>query len=231
MPDLSTTKREFYAQPEIAQAYLEQRFGGASGAWVHTREMELVLSLLPPFQRALDLGCGTGRLTTELSACGMTIGVDTSLAMLYQAQQQINPPLAQGDAFALPFAGSSFDVVTALRVVFHFKQLDMLLREMTRVLAARGTIILDTYTWSPRAWLPLDQSHWGSQIYIHSPKQVILIAQRLGLVVAEWRTAFLFSPYLYRRLPLTLVRWLARLEARTPAHWRTRIFWKFVRAN
>jgi hypothetical protein len=39
--------REFYAQSEIAPTYNELCFGGASGAWVNAREIELALSLLP----------------------------------------------------------------------------------------------------------------------------------------------------------------------------------------
>lgn len=207
------------------------RFGGASGAWVNAREIELALSLLPPFRRALDLGCGTGRLTQALEQHGATVGVDTSSAMLAQAREGSDSALVQGDTFALPFADASFDALVALRFTFHFPDMDALLREAARVLAPRGVIVFDTYLWSPRARLPLDAARWGGGVFVHPPRQIEQAAQRLGLRVASREHCFLFSPYVYRRLPLAVVRALARVEARVPARLRTRVFWKLVRAD
>ena len=85
MSRLQLSKRQFYNQSRVAQTYDEQRFGGASGAWVNAREIELVLSLLPHSGRVLDLGCGTGRLTRALAARGAVVGLDAAGAMLAQA--------------------------------------------------------------------------------------------------------------------------------------------------
>ena len=202
------------------------RFGGASGAWVNAREIELVLALLQPFQRALDLGCGTGRLTQILAQRGSTIGLDASRAMLEEAQRENRLALAQGDAFELPFADASFDAVAALRVVFHFADVEALLRQIARVVAPRGVFVFDTYLWSPRAWLPLDPACWGGGVFVHPPARVEQIAARLGWHVVERESCFLFSPYVYRRLPLAVVRGLARLETRVPTRLRARVFWK-----
>lgn len=223
------TKQRFYAQTEIAQTYDEQRFGGASGAWVNAREIELVSALLPTFHWALDLGCGTGRLSRALSLRGTVIGMDTSSAMLDRAQADNPATLVQGDAFAIPCAAASFDVVITLRLAFHFASLEPLLREMARVVAPRGAIIFDTYLWSPRAWLPFDSAHWGSGVYVHSPAQVKKAAQGLGLQIEQSQSCFLFSPYVYRRLPLPLVRTLASLEQVLPRRLHARVFWKLKR--
>jgi len=224
-------KRVFYSQPQIASDYNELRFGGASGAWVNAREIELVLSLLPPFQCALDLGCGTGRLTQVLAQRGHTIGIDASGAMLAETQQQNRLVLAQGDAFALPFADASFDAVIALRVFFHFADVESLLREGARVVAPRGVIIFDTYLWSSRARLPLDPARWGGGVFVHPPAHIEKIAAGLGLQVTRREFCFLFSPYIYRRLPLAVVRLLARVETRVPMRWRARVFWKVERVS
>lgn len=207
------------------------RFGGASGAWVNAREIELVLSLLPPFQRALDLACGTGRLTQVLAQRGCAIGLDASRAMLTEARRESHLALAQGDAFALPFADASFDAVVALRVLFHFADVESLLREAARVVTTRGVIVFDTYVWSPRAWLPLDPARWGGGVFVHPPAQIERVAAGLGWQVARREFCFLFSPYVYRRLPLAVVRELARIETRLPARWRARVFWKLERAS
>ncbi len=224
-------KRQFYSQPEIASAYDDQRFGGASGAWVNAREIDQVSSLLPPFRRALDLGCGTGRLTRVLSQRGTTIGMDASSAMLAVARGNCPSGFVQGDAFTLPFANASFDAVTALRVVFHFADVDTLLREIARVVAPRGVIVFDTYLWSPRAWLPLDAAHWGGGVFVHSPSRIEHAAQCAGLSVVERAPCFLFSPYVYRRLPFTAVRALAWIETHLPVRLRSRVFWKLMRAS
>ncbi len=224
-------KHEFYDQADIAAAYEEQRFGGSSGAWVHARETELVLSLLPASGRVLDLGCGTGRLTRELARRGEPVGLDAASAMLSRARASAEADFVRGDAFSLPFAAESFDAVVALRVAFHFKALSRLLAGMRRVVKPGGALVFDTYLWSPRAWLPLDAAHWGAAVYIHSPEQVQDAARKHGLEIAAETPCFLFSPYLYRRLPLSVVQLLARAEPRLPLRLHARVFWKLVRAD
>jgi ubiquinone/menaquinone biosynthesis C-methylase UbiE len=222
-------KQEFYSQPDVATHYDELRFGGASGAWVDQREIEMVQSLVPSFRRALDLGCGTGRLTRVLAACGETIGLDYSAAMLVQARQKAQTAFTQGDAFHLPFADSSFDTVVALRIVFHFAEIDSFLKNVQRVLAPRGTAVFDTYQWTPRAWRPLDSKRWGGGVYAHSIHQIEQAATSLNLRIVDRKYCFLFSPYIYRRLPLALVHALEHMETRVPDRYRARVFWKLVR--
>ncbi len=221
--------RLFYSRPEIANGYDKQRFGGASGEWVNGREIENVLALIPTFNRALDLGCGTGRLTRMLAGRGPTVGADASFAMLQQAAKTSDASLAQADAFALPFAASSFDAIVALRVVFHFAQVEALLCEMGRLLQPGGSAVFDTYQWSPRALLPLDAARWGGGVYIHPPGQIERAALAAGLQVTARVTCFLFSPYVYRRLPLPVVRMLGRIEPGFPERLRARVFWRLTR--
>ncbi len=184
---------------------------------------------MPPVPRVLDLGCGTGRLTRALAARSQTVGLDAATAMLQVAREANGSPFVQGDAFALPFADASFDALTALRLVFHFARLDALLCEMRRVVAPGGTIVFDTYLWSPRAWIPLDPKRWGTGVYVHPPRLVQESAQSVGLQVVAHKSSFLFSPYLYRRLPLPAVRVLARLEPYLPRSLHARIFWQMQR--
>ena len=224
------SKREFYNRPEVANSYDEQRFSGASGAWVNAREIELALSLVPSFHRALDLGCGTGRLTRSLAERGPTVGMDASSAMLARAQAT-GAPLVQGDSFALPFADASFDAVVALRFFFHFESADALLREIARIVAPRGVVVFDTYLWSLRAWLPLDRARWGGGVFVHLPREIEEASRQLGWQVVRHEHSFLFSPYAYRRLPLAGVRILSRVEGWLPARLRARVFWELARVD
>lgn len=222
-------KREFYRQREVTDSYDRQRFGGASGARVNAREMELVLSMLPDQGRLLDLACGTGRLTQVLVASGRpVVALDSSPAMAAYAAAA-GAPTVIGDAFGAPFADCSFAAIVSLRLAFHYRELEPLLREMRRLVAPGGNLVFDTCSWSPRAGWDLGASRWGGRVYLHSRRQVAAVATGLNLHVERAQPCFLVSPYLYRLAPLPLERALEALEARTPRSWRSRVFWKLRR--
>lgn len=223
-------KRGFYRQPEIADTYDRRRFAGASGAWVNERELAQVLALVPPEGRVLDLGCGTGRLSRRLAATGRAVVMlDASEAMLRRARSAVDAPALLGDAFALPFAPASFDVVVALRVAFHFAELEPLLHSVAAQLRPGGRFIFDTYRWTPRALLALASGSWGGKIYVHRRSRIAAAARSEGLKISGGASCFLFSPYLYRLLPLGLVRALDRVERWIPPDGRARVFWTLER--
>ena len=94
---------------------------------------------------ALDVACGSGKLTAELaklSRGGRVVGLDFSPEMLEVARRS-HPRLEfiEGDALNLPFGASSFDAAT---IAFGLRNLaDPVrgLREMTRV--ARRAVVLE----------------------------------------------------------------------------------------
>jgi SAM-dependent methyltransferase len=137
-------------------------------------------------------------------------------------------PVAIGDAFATPFASGSFAAVAALRLAFHYPEIRGLLAEMRRVTRVGGSLVLDTYRWSPRSAIALGARAWGGRVQIHSRTQVAESAAALGLRVDRTESCFLFSPYLYRLAPLTLERAFESLERRVPASWLCRVFWKLT---
>lgn len=101
-----------------------------------------------PDSAALDLCCGTGDLSLELGAHARTIGVDFCHPMLQLATEkvrraQLPVELIEGDALRVPFADSSFDVVT---VAFGLRNVDGTkegLREIYRLLkpGGRGVVL------------------------------------------------------------------------------------------
>ncbi|NKQ35804.1 MAG: methyltransferase domain-containing protein [Chloroflexi bacterium] len=100
-----------------------------------------------PGCRVLDVACGTGVLAREaalrLDDDGFVAGLDVNPGMLAVAQQ-IAPQVAwrQGAAELLPYGDDSFDVVVSQFGLMFFQDKVGALREMMRVLAPDGRIVI-----------------------------------------------------------------------------------------
>jgi len=105
--------------------------------------------------RALELGCGTGRVLMPLVRAGASVtGIDLSAPMLAHAVRRARrlaigrrPGLARGDIRGLPFADRTFRRVLApygvLQSLTSDADLDAALAEAARVLDRGGTLGID----------------------------------------------------------------------------------------
>lgn len=99
----------------------------------------------------LELPVGTGRFARELRRRGRThriVGIDAAPGMLAVCNQQAASSrleLSLGDAFRLPLADESVDIVTSLRFFHLFPKAywPRLLAEMQRVLRPGGILIAE----------------------------------------------------------------------------------------
>ena len=98
--------------------------------------------------RALDVACGSGRLTRELERAvgerGLAVGVDFSAGMLAVAgAERADRRLVRGDALRLPFKDASFDAVTIAFGLRNLADPSLGLREMLRVTreGGRGVVL------------------------------------------------------------------------------------------
>jgi SAM-dependent methyltransferase len=100
---------------------------------------------LPSVERALDLGCGDGRLSTELRAARLT-AADVSAVALGRARRMLADArlVALRPDSPLPFEDCEFDLVLCAETVEHVRDLQLLLSEARRVLAPGGTLALTT---------------------------------------------------------------------------------------
>jgi ubiquinone/menaquinone biosynthesis C-methylase UbiE len=106
---------------------------------------------LRPGQRVLDVACGTGivaRLAApRVAPSGRVVGVDLNAGMLAMARARaaeagLEIEWRQADAAALPFEDAAFDVVLCQQGLQFFPDKPAGLREMHRVTAREGTVVL-----------------------------------------------------------------------------------------
>jgi SAM-dependent methyltransferase len=100
---------------------------------------------LGPVGRALDLGCGDGRLTSELEATELTAADVSPVALARAARRLPDARIVElePDA-ALPFDDGSFDLVLCAETIEHVRDVQLLLSEIRRVLRPGGTLALTT---------------------------------------------------------------------------------------
>ncbi len=113
---------------------------------VTTRETLARLSLRPG-SRLLDVGCGTGFLLHRLSQTAPDArlsGVDPVPAMLSVARRRLSPDIQLQAAWVehLPFESGTVDVVLSCNMFHYVRDPAAALREIMRVLAPGGRLVL-----------------------------------------------------------------------------------------
>jgi demethylmenaquinone methyltransferase/2-methoxy-6-polyprenyl-1,4-benzoquinol methylase len=129
---------------------------------------------LDPGDSALDVCCGTGDLALELGGrvgpSGSVIGCDFSEPMLDLAREKAQERGETGvrfewaDALELPYDDGRFDAVTVGFGVRNLADLDRGLREMARVLAPGGRLVILEITQPHRPPLSTFYSLWFDRI-------------------------------------------------------------------
>jgi SAM-dependent methyltransferase len=104
---------------------------------------------LPARPRILDAGCGSGRNMVELARHGEVTGVEIARASAELARGRHLGEVVEGSVMQMPFADDSFDLVVCLDVIEHLPDDRGALRELRRVLAPDGALIVTVpaYQW------------------------------------------------------------------------------------
>ena len=118
--------------------------GGADARW---RRKTARTARLPADGRALDVACGSGKLTRELQRAlgpaGLAVGLDFSAGMLRIAGRHAGGQVyVRGDALRLPFGDAGFDAVTVAFGLRNLADPELGLREMVRVLRTGGRALV-----------------------------------------------------------------------------------------
>jgi len=196
---------------KTAQAYLESA-GHASGADLQA----LVAHARPTGQeRFLDVGTNVGHTLRALAAqVRFAVGADVAsdaLRLNRSVTTARNVAFVEADTVALPFADGSFELVTCRLAAHHFRDAPAGYRELARVLAPGGTLLLiDNYAPDDPAldvWInDLERLRDASHVRERTLAEELALLDASGLrteVLGHFRTA------------LRTEEWLARSQ--TPA--------------
>ena len=92
--------------------------------------------------RVLDVGCGTGANVSAFEALAPTVGIDASMDALHFCQSRGIRSVALSPVEELPFRRGSFNIVTALDMLEHTDDDLHALREIHRVTAQDGLVLI-----------------------------------------------------------------------------------------
>lgn len=110
---------------------------------------------LPPGQRLLDIGCGSGQITIPAARLGHRVtGIDIAENLIDRASTRagtegVAARFDVGDAEELPYADASFDVVVTLIGAMFAPRPERVVQEIARVLRPGGRLYMAN--WTPRS--------------------------------------------------------------------------------
>lgn len=145
------------------------------GRDITLRRLENIASLAPsPGDTVLDVGCGNGLMTSELSRAvgqdGFVTGIDPSASMLTSAkahcQDQANVSFVETTAHNMPFQDQSFDGAVSVQVFEYIDDVPAALAEIHRVLKPGGRVVIGGTHWDTLAWYSRNRDRMQTMLSI-----------------------------------------------------------------
>jgi len=167
-----------------------------------------LLAGFPGARSALEIGAGTGHFARWLKGLQrQVVGLDRSRRMLAAAARLDDVGLVLGEASALPFASSTFDVALLITTLEFLPDPRRALIEAARVVR-QGIVLGVLNRWNPLAWRRRASVSrlWQVARFYSPPELSHLVRSTLGLSFRQvaWRTTLLprIWPGRTSRLPI-----------------------------
>ncbi len=151
---------------DVEKAYELQTLGAEDRHWWYRGRRRLLHRViqrlgLPPGARILDAGCGSGRNMVELARYGIVSGIELSPVSVEAARARGVGEVVAGSITETPFDDESFDLAVCLDVIEHLEDDRAALRELRRVVARGGALIVTVpaYQWLWSSHDTVNQHH------------------------------------------------------------------------
>jgi ubiquinone/menaquinone biosynthesis C-methylase UbiE len=143
--------------PDAYEKYIVPAYTGAWAKEIVNR------ACLSEGEKILDVACGTGlvaRIASEKqSSTDLIYGLDVNEVMVKKAQEiEENIKWHHSDVTDMPFPNNHFDVIFCQQGLQYFPDPALALKEMNRVLAGNGRILLSV-------WRPIEYSPFYASLY------------------------------------------------------------------
>jgi ubiquinone/menaquinone biosynthesis C-methylase UbiE len=180
------------AYDRLAGSYDEVRFRKRSRQHVDRLIRDFVCERIKPGRRVLELGCGTGRITSVLLEIAENVtAVDISYEMIRATRSKLGDlkalNLIQSDIFELEehLPLQAFDAVVSLRLLPHIREIDRALGIITSFAAPGGHLLFDL--WNSHSLLGLGRRLLGRKhvipVFYHTYSEMLQLIESSGLEI------------------------------------------------
>lgn len=171
-------------------------------SWLEGRRIKKAVDRVPG-SAALEVGCGTGRLTAHLAKrFDSVVAVDRSFQSLTLCRERLKDAglvdrtlLVHADLSEIPVKGASFSIAVMAQVLQHLPTPEIrsnTMAEISRFLSPQGQFIMSAYEWNPLGAFGRKKVgyHAGGIYYHRFTKSELVALMEPHLEVHDVRSCF-----------------------------------------